>query len=75
MIESKLSICIPSYNRNTAIIKLIKNLLEQLNSYETDLKIIILDNFSPRPYEKDLRKDQKILSAFNFKIKFRFSST
>jgi glycosyltransferase involved in cell wall biosynthesis len=65
MTEPKLSICIPSYNRNAAIIKLIKNLLEQLNFYESNLKIIILDNFSPQPYEKDLRKDQKILSAFN----------
>jgi glycosyltransferase involved in cell wall biosynthesis len=63
MITPRLTICIPSFNRNTKIKKLIKDILKQLNLLKIKVNIIVLDNCSPRSYLKSFQKDKLILSA------------
>lgn len=62
---TKLSIVIPTYNRNRLLLNSVENLLNQLTS---DIELIILDNASPEVVEHTLSSAIKNSSSSNVRI-------
>jgi len=50
----KLTIAIPSYNRNLVLKDNIQKLLEQIND---QIEIVVIDNFSDTPIEQTLENE------------------
>ena len=53
MAAQKLSIVIPTYNRNEVLLKVVRRITEQTNK---NFELIIIDNNSPENQRKNLRE-------------------